>query len=405
MRISTASVYQNATNNFNDLQSAIADSTNKISSGITLTSPADNPTASAQVLIASQASAINTQFAVNRSNLSGSLNSTDGVLAGVTNTLQSLSSQIVAANSGALNASDRSSIALQLQSGLNQLMSLANSTDSNGNYVFSGTAVGTPAYASTSNGAVYNGNQTSQMLQVNTTQQLPVSQVGSSIFGNITVSPNAYFSVPSASNTSTATMSNGTVVTPALVTNDNYSINFTSPTAFNVTDTSTGATLSSNNAYTSGTPIIVGGVQFSVTNGAGATGVPAAGDKFSVQPGNQNIFQALTNAITALTQPAATTGASTDLANSLTQANSSIASSLNNVLTARDQIGNSLQQSATYDNVGTTLGLSLTTTISNLQDANYAQVISQLSQEQFTYKAAQQAFAATSQLSLISLLR
>ena len=113
----------------------------------------------------------------------------------------------------------------------------------------------------------------------------------------------------------------------------------------------------------------------------------------------------MTNAITALTQPAATTGASTDLANSLTQANSSIASSLNNVLTARDQIGNSLQQSATYDNVGTTLGLSLTTTISNLQDANYAQVISQLSQEQFTYKAAQQAFAATSQLSLISLLR
>ena len=405
MRISTASVYQNATNNFNDLQASIANSTNQVSSGLTLTSPADNPTASAQVLIASQASSINTQFGVNRANLSGALNGADGVLAGVTNTMQSLSSQIVAANSGALNASDRSSIAQQLQSSLNQLMSLANSTDSNGNYMFSGTAVGTPAYSTTSNGAVYNGNQVSQMLQVNSTQQLAATQVGSSIFGNITVSPNAYVSAASASNTSTATMSNGTVVDPTSVTNDNYSINFTSPTAYSLTDTSTGITDPTSYPYTSGAPIVVGGVQFSVTNGSGTTGVPAAGDQFSVQPGNQNIFQALTSAITALKQPATTAGQSSDLARSLAQANSSISSSLNNVLSARDTIGNSLQQSATYDSVGSTVGLALTTTISNLQDANYTSVISQLAQEQFTYKAAQQAFASTSQLSLISLLR
>lgn len=405
MRISTASVYQNATNNFNDLQSAIAHSTGQVSSGKSLTAPADDPTAAAEVLIASQASAINTQFGVNRSNLSGALNGADGVLAGVTNTMQSLSSQIVAANNGTLNAADRSSIAQQLQSGLDQLMSLANSTDSNGNYMFSGTAVGTPAYSVTSNGAVYNGNQSTQMLQVNTSQQLAVTQVGSAVFGNISVSPNAYFSTPSAGNSSTATMSNGTVVTPSALTNDSYSIAFTSPSAYSVMDTSTGATVSSNNTYTSGAAIVVAGVQFSVTNGSGATGVPAAGDQFSVQPGKQNIFQVLASAITALKQPATTSAASSNLANVLAQANTGIASSLNNILTARDQIGNALQQSATYDSVGSTVGLSLTTTISNLQDTKYAEVISQLSQEQFTYKAAQQVFAATSSLSLISLLR
>ena len=64
-----------------------------------------------------------------------------------------------------------------------------------------------------------------------------------------------------------------------------------------------------------------------------------------------------------------------------------------------------MQQISSLNDVGQTLGLDYTTSVSNLQDANYAQVVSQLSQEQFTYKAAQEAFATTSQLSLINMLR
>ena len=405
MRISTASVYQNAVSNFNNMQAEISNSLNEVSSGISLTSPSVDPAAASQVLVATQASNLNTQYGVNRGNASDALNTSDGVLAGVTNLMQSLESQIVEAGSGTLTTSDKATLAQQFKSSISQLMNLANSTDSNGNYMFSGSAVGTAPYSATSNGAVYNGNQQSQMLQVDASQQLPVTQAGSSVFGNIQVSPHAYFSIPDAGNTSTATMSNGVVTNPAALTEDNYSVTFTSPTAYNVTDTSTGAAVSTNNAYTSGAPITIAGVQFSVTDGAAPNGVPAAGDSFSVQPGTQNIFQVLTNAANAMTQPAGTAAEQTNLANSLTQANSSLAASLNNVLDARDQIGNSLQQVSNLNNVGATVGLQYTTTISNLQDANYAQVVSQLSQEQFTYKAAQEAFASTSQLSLLSLIR
>jgi len=406
MRISTASVYQDAVTNFNDMQSAIANSINEVSSGIALTSPAVNPTASSQVLIATQSGDLNTQYGVNRANANDSLNTSDGVLSGVTNLMQNLAGQIVAAGSGALTGSDRTSIATQMQSSLSQLMTLANSTDSNGNYVFSGSTVGTEPYTATSNGAVYNGNQNTQMLQVDSAQQLPVTMVGSAIFGNITVSPNTYFSTASASNTSTATMSNGTLVNAAAVTQDNYAVTFTSPTTYSVTDTSTGVVVPpASNAYTSGAALTIAGVQYSITNGAAPNGVPATGDQFNVQPGNQNIFQVLTNAITALKTGTATPGGQTNLANALAQANTSISASMNNVLNARDQIGNSLQQISSLNNVGQTVGLAITTTISDLQDANYAQVVSQLSQEQFTYKAAQQAFASTSQLSLLSLIR
>ncbi len=403
MRISTASVYQDAVTNFNNAQSAIAQSTNEISSGNALTSPSVNPTASAQVLVAKQGQAINTQFGVNRGNANSTLSTTDGILAGVTNLMQSLESQIVQANSGSLNASDRSSIAMQLQGTMNQLMTLANSTDSNGNYVFSGTTVGTTPYTATSNGAVYNGNQETQNIQVATNQQLPVTMVGSAVFGNIQVSPSAYFSTPDTGNISAATMSNGTVTNSALVTGDNYQVSFTGTPATNysVTDTSTGSVVVPSTAFASPQTVSVGGMNYTIN------GAPAATDKFTMQPGNQNIFQVLTNAITALKQPAGTANAAgqTNLSITLSQANSSISASLNNVLDTRDQIGNSMQQISSLNSVGQTLDLSFTTTISNLQDTNLAQAASQLALEQTTYKAAQAAFASTSQLSLLSMLR
>ena len=188
-RISTFSTYQDAITNFNDLQSALADTQNQISSGIALTSPSVNPTASAQVLVATQSSNVNTQFGVNRQYASNALNTADSTLSGVTNIMNSLESQMVEAHNSALTTGNKTSIALQMQGSLSQLMNLANATDTNGNYIFSGTASSTPPFSATSSGAVYNGNQVTQMSQVDSSQQLSTTFVGEAIFGNIQVSP------------------------------------------------------------------------------------------------------------------------------------------------------------------------------------------------------------------------
>jgi flagellar hook-associated protein 3 FlgL len=398
-------MYQTAVTNFNNMQSNIADTINQVDTGLALNSPADNPAAASQVLVVTQSKNINTQYGVNGQNATNALSTADGVLAGVTNLLQSLKSTVVQAGDGTLNASDRTTIAQQFQTGISQLLNLANSTDGNGNYLFSGSATGSAGYVASPNGAQYVGNQEVQLLQVDASQQTAVTVPGSTIFGNIPVSSNAFFGIANAANTSTATISAGTVSNAASVTGDTYSINFTSPTQYNVLDTSTGATIASNQAYTSGAPITFDGIQISVSNGASpTTGIPAAGDQFSVQPGNQNIFQALTNVISALSGYGTTTADGTNFANSLAQANTSITSALNNVLAGRDQIGNSLQQLTSLQNVSNTTNLSYATSLSSLQDVNYAQAISQLSEEQFTYQAAQKAFAATSQLSLINML-
>lgn len=406
MQISTMGMFQNAVTSFNDLQNNIATTINQVDTGLALTSPADNPAAASQVLVITQNKNLNTQYALNGQNATNALSTADGALSGVSNLLESLKSTIVQAGNGSLNASDRNTIVQQFQSGISQLLNLSNSTDGNGNYLFSGSATGSAGYVATANGAQYVGNQEVQLLQVDASQQIAVTVPGNNVFGNIPVSANAFFGIPNANNTSTATISAGTVTNAASVTGDNYSINFTSATQYDVLDTTTGATVASAQPYTSGTPIAFGGMQITVTDGASpTTGVPAAGDKFAVQPGNQNIFQALTNVITALNSfSTATQGDGTNFANALAQANTSIDASLSNVLTARDQLGNSMQQVTSLKSVSDTTNIAYATSLSSLQDVNYAQAISQLSLEQFTYQAAQKAFASTSQLSLISML-
>ena len=404
MRISTSSVYETAVNNFNDMQTSISKSLQQVSSGVSLSTPADDPAAAAQVLIVSQSSSINTQLGVNRQNASNSLNVADGVLSGVTTLLQNLKTQVVQAGDASLNATDRASIATSLQSSLDQVMSLANSTDSNGNYLFSGFSSSTAPFTAVPGGAKYNGDQGQRMLQVDTAAQVPLSDVGSNIFGNIATSSSAFFGTPGGANTSTATISAGTVANSAALTGNNYQINFTSATSFDVTNTTTGAAVSTGNAYTSGAPITFDGIQISVSDGTGANAAPAAGDQFSVQSGNQTIFKTLSDAINALKAPVTTAADRANLSASMAQANNNIDKSLANVLTSRNQFGNSLQQISTLNDVGSTVGLGYTTAISNLQDTNYAQAISQLSLEQFTYEAAQKAFASTSKLSLISML-
>lgn len=396
-RTSTMSFYDNAVSEFNGLQEAIANSLRRISTGKQLLSPAENPSAASQVLITKQASALNTQYAVNRGNANTALSTADGVLGSVTNLMNSLSARIVEAGNGTLSPADKATMAQQFQNELDQLMTLANSKDANGNYLFSGTATNIAPYSVGSNGGQYNGNQIAQFLQANTSQQIPITVAGNSIFGNIQVSPNAYFGTANANNASAATISSGTVVNASAVTNDNYAITFTSSTSYDVVDTSTGAVISTGNPYTSGAPITVGGVQFTVTDGAPPNAAPAAGDQFAVQPGNQNIFQVITNVITALKQPMNTPQDQTNFANSIAQANNSIKASLNNVVAVRGQLGNSLQQVASLNDVGDVVGLSYQSAIDSLEGVDLAQEISELAQRQIAYEAAQQAFIKTTQ--------
>jgi len=75
-------------------------------------------------------------------------------------------------------------------------------------------------------------------------------------------------------NTGTASIDQGTVATDGTWVRGNYTLSFTSPTTYQVTN-STGAVVQ-NGAYTSGAPIAFNGIQVAVS------GAPASGDSFSI---------------------------------------------------------------------------------------------------------------------------
>jgi flagellar hook-associated protein 3 FlgL len=182
MRISTSMLFQQSAAKISDLQSNLVKTQQQLSTGRRILTPADDPVAAARALDVTQSQSVNAQYATNRQTAVSSLTTVDGVLASVTSTLQDVKTQTVYAGNGTLSNSDRSNLAIQLSSDLDQLLALANSTDGIGNYLFSGYQTGTQPFVKTATGAQYNGDQGQRQIQVDSSRQMAVSDSGQAIF-------------------------------------------------------------------------------------------------------------------------------------------------------------------------------------------------------------------------------
>ena len=139
----------------------------------------------------------------------------------------------------------REAARLEIASITSQLVQLGN-TRFDGSYIFSGFSVDTPAFADTTVG------------------------------------------VTQTAGTGGAVVSSATVEDTAIVSFADYEVRFTSPTAYDVVNVTTGATLSSGNAYTSGGSIRFDGLEIVISDG---TGPPAGGDVFGVSITAAGVYQ------------------------------------------------------------------------------------------------------------------
>lgn len=117
------------------------------------------------------------------------------------------------------------------------------------------------------------------------------------------------------------------------------------------------------------------------------------------QGGGQDMFKTLNDLITQLNTPG-TTGLSTALATG----DSNLLLALNNVSSVRSSVGSRLQELDALDSAGSDKNLQYSQTLSNLQDLDYTQALTDLSKQQMTLEAAQKSFVQVSGLSLFKLL-
>jgi flagellar hook-associated protein 3 FlgL len=401
LRISTNTIYESGAARISELQVGLNRTQQQIASGRKILTPADDPIGSARALIISQADAVNDQYAVNRGNARNTLSLAEGVLGQVTTNLQNVKTLIVSAGSGILTDVERGYIANELQGNLDQILALANSKDGTENFLFSGFNSTTAPYTKTQGGAAYNGDQGQRFLQVDTARQLPLTQPGPAIFENIRTSAGQFNVVANPSNNGQAVAAASiNAATAANLTGNNYEVNFDATGSnFTVTNRTTGAVVVPSTAYTSPQALTFDGIDLTITNTPGSPGPNA---RFSIQPGNQSIFETLTDLINTLRTPANNAAAKLDLTAGLNQANNNLDKSLSNVLTARTNLGTSLKEIDALDTAGEGTGINFKQELSELQGIDYAKAITELNQQQTTLQAAQQSFARTTSLSLFN---
>lgn len=160
----------------------------EVSSGQKLNSPSDNPAAVASLVNMRFESDSDTQYLQNISTLTGSLNVADTALSSVVEALTSAQSLGVEGANGTLNDQNRQAIAQQVQGIQQQVLDLAN-TSYNNQYLFSGTETTVQPYtadASAASGVSYNGNNSTNSVQISEGQAMPINLPGSQIFSDST---------------------------------------------------------------------------------------------------------------------------------------------------------------------------------------------------------------------------
>lgn len=412
MRVTQALNQLNFVSAINTIESNLSQTQNQIATNLSFTAPSQNPIAAGAVNNYTQALSQSKQYDVNANSAQTRLSTEDSTLSQVQAALQSLRTLALQANSGALSPQDRSALATQAQQIQASLVSLANTQDGNGEYIFSGFATQSKPFALTATGASYSGDLGRREVQIAPGQSVADGDNGSVVFNTIKTGNGTFTATAGALNAGTGIVGASTVTNPAAYDGKPFSIQFgvvTAPgtgvttTTYNIFD-STGANVTPGApvpgaAYTSGQAISYDGLQVTLT------GQPANGDTFAVAPStNQSVFTTVQNLISALQLGGGSSLANTQLGNSINVALNNLDQALNQTSTVRADVGGRLNSITTQLSVSSSQQIQLQSSISSLQSLDYASAITKLDQQTTTLQASMQAFTITQGLSLFKYL-
>ena len=399
MRISTSQIYQQGVQSFADQQTKLAKLQQQISTGVRITRPSDDPAASARVLELEQTVSQMDQYNVNINLAEARLKLEESTLNAVENVYFRIKELTVQANSSALSSNDLKAIGTEVNEKYQELLSLANTIDNNGSYLFAGFQSESPPFAQTQTGSVthvqYSGDQGQRSVQISPTRQITTDNPGSQVFLQVDSNSGLRESA-AASNGGTAQIAPADVFDATVYTPGSFQIVFSSPTTYDIVDLSGPTNLVTAATYVDNSSIEFNGIRTSIS------GTPNTGDSFDISQGRyRDIFTTLNGLTDTLNS-----GLSNDQrAANLTQAQDDIEAFFNKVLDVRTSIGGRLNALQTQFDNNDAVRVSTRETISILRDVDLAEAISQLTLEQTTLDAAQAIFARITSSSLFNFLR
>lgn len=403
MRISTQSFYEQNVNAMGLQQQKLFRVQQQLATNSKFLSAGDDPVGAARSLGVSQTLSENAQYATSRQRASLSLATEENALNSVTAILQNMKTLTVHAGNGTLSDADRESLATTIQSGLDQLIGVANSDNGNGQYLFAGFKSGSPPFVAAPGGGVqYVGDQGQRLMQIDVARQMSTSDDGRSIFQSVQGGA-GYVTSGAASNTGSA------VFGPVGITNataadygKDFTISFTGGN-YTVMTKDTPPVVAASGIYTPDTAITFGGVQLKFS------GTPADGDNFDVstaQNAGTDIFAAIGQLVSALRTPLAGGGAAAQaqLRNALSTANVKVTNAHDNVLTVLSSVGARQNEIDALDTGGAARKLQEESYLSSIEDLDPYSAIAEFYQRQSSLQATQMTFARLNSISLFNYL-
>jgi len=394
MRLSSATIYNQNLASMLNQQSAYQQAALEVSSGTRVSKPSDDSLAASQAVTVRQSIAANEQYADARASITTALSQEESTLDSVNDAITSAMTLVVQAGNGTLSDADRESLATSLQGIYDTLVTLANSTDSNGNYLFAGYQTQSPAFAVNDAGElVYQGDGNVPTQQVSATQTMASGDNGASIF--LAVNSTAGFIAQAGDNGGTLTFDGPDIAdTSAADYGSGFTLSFSTAADGTLQYSVDGQ---DPQAYTDGESLEINGLSLTLS------GTPAEGDTLTVSKAadaDPDVFATLRTLISALQTPVEDAADQAALNNTLSTASRQLSNAQDNVLTVITSVGARLSQVEVLDTIGDDLALSYTERLSGLVDADYTESISRYVTLQVAMQAAQQTFASVQQLSL-----
>lgn len=189
MRISSIQAFNNGVGGLGRNYSSLIRTQEQISSGNRILTPADDPVASVRLLQLEQQQAVLGQYKENLIAANNSLTQEETTISSMINVLQRTRELTVSAGGGALSAEDRKSIAKELGELEGELLSLMNTRNARGEYLFSGFLGKTEPFLRNPDGTYsYQGDEGQRSLQVAGSSSVAINDNGKVLFEDV---PNA----------------------------------------------------------------------------------------------------------------------------------------------------------------------------------------------------------------------
>ncbi len=398
-RISTGMMYTQSVSLMLSKQSKLSHLEQQLATGQKLVSAKDDPVAAGTAVGMDRALAELDRLGNNANLVQNRLGLQENALTQAGEMMARVIDLTIQANNPAYSSDNLSAVSSELKSIQKSLLSLANSSDGSGRYLFGGTSDDAAPFNLVNGKVLYQGDQTQRQVEIAPDTYVSDAMPGSEVFFRIRTGDGAVDAAAAASNSGNAVLTamGRTSAVPAW-NGESFNVRFTAPGTYEVVDSSN--TVIATGVHTPGEDISFAGVHMTIEGSA------AAGDSFHIGPsGTRDIFATLDGMIAALDVAIASPSDRATQQNALQAGLRDVTRASERMIDARAAGGAQLMAIDNASALRESNAVTLESTLSSMRDLDYADAISRYQLESTALKAAQTIFSQMQSMSLFNMIR